>query len=196
MYSDPPLLLSGPASLGLRPWLVPTPDLLAPTVAGASDTPQDTPLRKVLGAIKPFVNGGFSGMSATCIVQPIDMIKVRIQLAGEGSRVAETNPIRVLRKFLAEEGFFRLYNGLSAALLRQASYTTTRMGLFRVFSNQFKREDGSIPFYGRVAASLSSGAIGSFVGTPFDLALVRMQADQTLPAAERRGYTNAFNALG
>ncbi|KAL7251549.1 hypothetical protein ACSBR1_013396 [Camellia fascicularis] len=27
-------------------------------------------------AVKPFVNGGASGMLATCVIQPIDMIKV------------------------------------------------------------------------------------------------------------------------
>lgn len=26
--------------------------------------------------VKPFVNGGVSGMLATCVIQPIDMIKV------------------------------------------------------------------------------------------------------------------------
>lgn len=30
--------------------------------------------------IKPFVNGGASGMLATCVIQPIDMIKVCIYL--------------------------------------------------------------------------------------------------------------------
>lgn len=28
--------------------------------------------------VKPFVNGGASGMLATCVIQPIDMIKVHI----------------------------------------------------------------------------------------------------------------------
>jgi len=27
--------------------------------------------------VKPFVNGGASGMLATCVIQPIDMIKVK-----------------------------------------------------------------------------------------------------------------------
>ncbi|KAG6683109.1 hypothetical protein I3842_13G175900 [Carya illinoinensis] len=27
--------------------------------------------------VRPFVNGGTSGMLATCVIQPIDMIKVR-----------------------------------------------------------------------------------------------------------------------
>ncbi|KAL4631828.1 hypothetical protein ACB092_04G005700 [Castanea dentata] len=34
--------------------------------------------------VKPFVNDGSSGMLATCVIQPIDMVKVRIQL-GQGS---------------------------------------------------------------------------------------------------------------
>jgi solute carrier family 25 oxoglutarate transporter 11 len=33
------------------------------------------------------------------------------------------------------------------------------------------------------------------VGTPADLALIRMQADATLPLEQRRHYTGVFNAL-
>jgi Mitochondrial carrier protein len=39
-------------------------------------------------AIKPFVNGGLSGIGATCIIQPIDMVKVRLQLGATGSPVS------------------------------------------------------------------------------------------------------------
>lgn len=48
----------------------------------------DNPVWKVA---KPFVNGGMSGMVATCIIQPIDMVKVRIQLGAKGSPVS-TDP--------------------------------------------------------------------------------------------------------
>ena len=37
---------------------------------------------------------------------------------------------------------------------------------------------------------LSAGGLAAVVGNPADLALIRMQADGMLPAAERRGYTN------
>ena len=37
--------------------------------------------------IKPFFNGGASGMLATCVIQPIDMVKVRLQLGASGSPV-------------------------------------------------------------------------------------------------------------
>ena len=39
-------------------------------------------------AIKPYVNGGVAGMSATCIIQPVDMVKVRLQLGAKGSPVS------------------------------------------------------------------------------------------------------------
>jgi hypothetical protein len=40
--------------------------------------------------VKPFVNGGASGMLATCVIQPIDMVKVSYALSperGSGHRV-------------------------------------------------------------------------------------------------------------
>lgn len=36
---------------------------------------------------KPYVNGGFSGMMSTVIIQPIDMVKVRLQLGEAGGPV-------------------------------------------------------------------------------------------------------------
>lgn len=39
-------------------------------------------------ATKPFLNGGLSGMAATCIIQPIDMVKVRIQIGAQGGPVS------------------------------------------------------------------------------------------------------------
>ncbi|XP_021741216.1 mitochondrial dicarboxylate/tricarboxylate transporter DTC-like [Chenopodium quinoa] len=140
--------------------------------------------------VKPFVNGGASGMLATCVIQPIDMIKVRIQL-GQGSAV------QVTKNMLANEGIGTFYKGLSAGLLRQATYTTARLGSFRILTNKaITANDGKpLPLYQKALCGLTAGAIGASVGSPADLALIRMQADATLPAAQRRHYKNAFHAL-
>ena len=50
-----------------------------------TDQPKKNP---VWLAIKPFLNGGASGMAATCVIQPIDMVKVRLQLGDKGSPVS------------------------------------------------------------------------------------------------------------
>lgn len=52
-----------------------------------------------------------------------------------------------------------------------------------------------MPLYQKALCGLTAGAIGASVGSPADLALIRMQADATVPAAQRRNYTNAFQAL-
>ena len=36
------------------------------------------------------MNGGLSGMGATCLIQPIDMVKVRLQLGATGGPVSFT----------------------------------------------------------------------------------------------------------
>ncbi|KAF3944055.1 hypothetical protein ACB098_08G138000 [Castanea mollissima] len=140
--------------------------------------------------VKPFVNGGTSGMLATCVIQPIDMIKVRIQL-GQGSAGS------VARNMLKEEGFGAFYKGLSAGLLRQATYTTARLGSFKILTNKaIEANDGKpLPLYQKALCGLTAGAIGASVGSPADLALIRMQADATLPEAQKRHYKNAFHAL-
>ena len=47
----------------------------------------------------------------------------------------------------------------------------------------------------RVYSSLLAGGIGSIVGTPADLILIRMQSDSTLPIEKRRNYKNVFDAF-
>ena len=57
---------------------------------------------------KPFVNGGLSGMAATTIIQPIDMVKVRLQLGASGG------PVRSFRAL-----FFPLFPFFFLHLLRR-----------------------------------------------------------------------------
>ena len=68
-------------SVGLWGYVTPPPPL------PATATQQQIQVMAVWKAVKPFVNGGLSGMGATCIIQPIDMVKVRIQLGAKGSMV-------------------------------------------------------------------------------------------------------------
>jgi len=145
-------------------------------------------------ATKPFVTGSLSGMFATCCIQPIDMVKVRIQLgAAEGG---STSPVAIARTMLKEDGITGFYKGLSAGLTRQVVYTGARLGLYDIFTEKAKGPDGSLPFYKVTVCSLGAGGIAAILGNPADLALIRMQADTMLPPAQRRNYTGVFNALG
>jgi solute carrier family 25 oxoglutarate transporter 11 len=146
-------------------------------------------------ALYPFVIGGTAATSATCIIQPIDMVKVRFQLQGEGGAGGSTNPIKMLGTIIKTEGVGALYTGLSAGIVRQLTYGMSRLGIFQTLSDRLKLEDGSLPFERKLGASLCAGGLGALIGTPADAALVRMQADTVLPAEQRRNYKHAGDAL-
>lgn len=148
----------------------------------------------------PFINGGIAGMVATTCIQPVDMIKVRLQLAGEGARTGpKPTPLSVTKEVIAAGKVMDLYTGLSAGLLRQAVYTTARLGFFDTFMNMLQaraKEKGTrIGFKERAAAGLTAGGLAAMIGNPADLALIRMQSDGLRPAAERKNYTSVIHAL-
>ena len=47
----------------------------------------------------------------------------------------------------------------------------------------------------RASCGMTAGAMAAFIGNPADLALVRMQADATLPEGQRRHYRHVGDAL-
>jgi solute carrier family 25 oxoglutarate transporter 11 len=52
-----------------------------------------------------------------------------------------------------------------------------------------------LSFFQKAYSALIAGFVGSLVGNPADLALIRMQADSRLPLAERRNYKNVVDAF-
>ena len=145
-----------------------------------------------------FAVGGASGMTATCIIQPIDMIKVRIQVASEQmGKGAKVGPFTVVKDMLASgQGIRQFYKGLDSALIRQITYTTTRMGVYKNLFGNYQKKHGEVPFAIKSTFGLTAGFIGSLVGNPADLILIRLQSDSTLPEAQRRNYRNFSDAFG
>lgn len=122
----------------------------------------------VMRAALPFINGGIAGMVATTVIQPIDMIKVRLQLAGEGARTGpKPTPLSVTKEILAQGKALDLYTGLSAGLLRQAVYTTARIGLFDTFMTKLKvsteAKGKTVGFKERAAAGLAAGGLAAMM---------------------------------
>ncbi|KAL5264150.1 hypothetical protein ACHWQZ_G005285 [Mnemiopsis leidyi] len=144
-----------------------------------------------------FAFGGISGMGATVVVQPLDLLKNRMQLSGEGGAArAHRTVFHAGLSVLKSEGVSGLYKGLSAGLARQILYTTTRVGVYTTLFEKFSGPDGKPPgFFTKAGCALTAGAIGSFVGTPAEISLIRMTADGGLPPEKRRNYKSVFNAI-
>ena len=79
-------------------------------------------------------------MAATFFVQPLDLIKNRMQLSGMDGKVKEyKTSFHAFSSILKNEGIIAMYSGLSAGLLRQATYTTTRLGVYTWLFENYTR---------------------------------------------------------
>ena len=86
---------------------------------------------------------------------------------------------------------------------RSAGAAVTAAGIYADLLGRAQEENiaagrpkNDISFVRKLGMGCTSGAIGAFVGTPSELALVRMGADSKLPAAERRNYKNVVDCIG
>ena len=82
-----------------------------------------------------FKNIGCAGGAAVITVSfihPIDVVKTRLQISGEKGRVGKvyTGVGDVIKTVSAEEGASAFYKGIGAAWMREASYTSLRLGLY------------------------------------------------------------------
>ncbi|KAG5185542.1 mitochondrial carrier domain-containing protein [Tribonema minus] len=141
-----------------------------------------------------FAVAGASGISAWMFIHPADLIKVRMQLLGNSG--AKTTASMAFNEIRRTQGVKGLYAGLSAAITRQAVYTTARLGLYDIIKAAIAPPGTEVTVLHRLTTGLAAGGIAAFLTCPIEVCLVRMQADGRLPPAERRGYTNVFNALG
>ncbi|XP_044469590.1 mitochondrial uncoupling protein 5-like [Mangifera indica] len=171
--------------------------------------------------VKGFVEGGIASIVAGCSTHPLDLLKVRMQLQGEAH--APMQPVQSLRPALAfhtttsaghiqspprvglltlgirlvqKEGVAALFSGVSATILRQTLYSTTRMGLYDILKQKWADpETRNMPLASKILAGLIAGGIGAVVGNPADVAMVRMQADGRLPPTQRRNYKSVVDAI-
>ncbi|KAI3403098.2 DIC1 [Candida oxycetoniae] len=141
----------------------------------------------------PFWYGGASSMAACLVTHPLDLAKVRLQTASTPGQ----SLISMIYQIIVKEGFFKVYSGLTASLLRQATYSTTRFGVYEFLKEYYvKVTETSKPSMGiLLPISMVSGALGGLVGNPSDVVNIRMQNDSTLPRELRRNYRNAFDGL-
>lgn len=104
--------------------------------------------------------------------------------------------VSVGARIVRAEGVAALFSGVSATVLRQTLYSTTRMGLYDILKKKWSDpRSNTLPLSRKITAGLVAGAIGAMVGNPADVAMVRMQADGRLPAHQRRNYRSVVDAI-
>lgn len=137
------------------------------------------------------VMGAIGGCGAAVVCHPFDVVRVTMQVASVQNSTFGT-AVGIFREAGLKQG---LYAGFSAAILRQWTYGSCRIGIYSFLLNSSGKKPSEIGFVTKLGFGTLSGGLGSVAGTPAELALVRMSADSKLPLNQRRG-NGVFQVLG
>mgnify|MGYP005995797515 CR=1 FL=1 len=116
----------------------------ASTATGSKFAPAAPTPPKKLSTFMNFATAGMGGVMGWCVVHPFNTVAVQMSLKtmSASATVAGAAPAKALSfpKFfmhmVKEQGVMSLYNGLSAGILRQVFYATSRFGLFEVMRDE------------------------------------------------------------
>uniref|UniRef100_A0A8C1FSW7 Mitochondrial dicarboxylate carrier n=1 Tax=Cyprinus carpio carpio TaxID=630221 RepID=A0A8C1FSW7_CYPCA len=110
--------------------------------------------------------GGIASCAAACCTHPLDLIKVHLQTQQEVKMRMTGMAMQVVRS----DGVLALYNGLSASLCRQMTYSMTRFAIYETVRDKISSQNqGPMPFYQKILLAAFGGLTGGFIGTPADM---------------------------
>lgn len=153
-----------------------------------------------------FAAGGLAACIAVTVTNPIELIKIRMQLQGELSSSVERiykNPLQGMRVIFKNEGIRGLQKGLVAAYIYQICLNGSRLGFYepmRGFLNKtFYPDEESHKVQNvtiNVVSGATSGIIGAILGSPLFLVKTRLQSySDVIKIGEQTHYSGVWNGL-
>jgi solute carrier family 25 oxoglutarate transporter 11 len=171
-----------------------------------------------------YIAGGIGDVCACLVSHPFDTVKVRQQISGELSSTPQQQglraSIRATSSIIAKEGLAGIYRGLSASVLRQSTFSTTRHGGYATVCTILAGVDltspindtpitgninglkelpphpsKNVPLWQAIIVGTIVGGLAAFTFNPSDVALIRMQSDGHWPPEKRRNYRHVGHAL-
>ncbi|XP_043270136.1 mitochondrial 2-oxoglutarate/malate carrier protein-like [Venturia canescens] len=144
--------------------------------------------RATVPVLVKFLIGGLAGSTGQIATHPLDVIKICMHTT-HAPFFLTTKDI-----FLCS-GYRGFYVGLTAALLRQVTYSTTRLGIYGTMLDCLRERCGPLNYSTLIGLGTIAGVVGAWVGTPADLVMVRMITDAKNPLGKQRCYRNAVVGL-
>ncbi|CAH2353833.1 mitochondrial 2-oxodicarboxylate carrier 2 [[Candida] railenensis] len=139
---------------------------------------------KPLPFIYQFGAGAIAGVSEILVMYPLDVVKTRQQLDNTN---AYNGTINCIKKIVKEEGFSRLYKGISAPILMEAPKRATKFAANDEWGKIYKKAFGVTAMTQglSILTGATAGATESFVVVPFELIKIKLQ-----------DKTSKFNGMG
>ncbi|KAG0496927.1 hypothetical protein HPP92_001618 [Vanilla planifolia] len=137
-------------------------------------------------------SGAVSGALATALTNPMEVLKVRLQMN------SKRGMIREMRKISSDEGFKALWKGVGPAMARASALTASQLATYdeskQVLLRWKKLEEG---FHLHLISSCIAGTVGTLVTAPLDMIKTRLmlQNGSNGNRTYRNGYHCAYQVV-
>ncbi|KAF3939532.1 Mitoferrin [Dactylella cylindrospora] len=153
--------------------------------------------KKPLPFIYQFAAGAVAGVSEILVMYPLDVVKTRIQLQVGGGVGGDTynGTLDCFRKIIKNEGFSRLYRGITAPILMEAPKRATKFAANDYWGKVYRQAFGVDKMNQSLAilTGATAGVSESFVVVPFELIKIRLQ--DRASAGKYNGMVDCFVKL-
>uniref|UniRef100_A0A8C1JKH4 Solute carrier family 25 member 12 n=1 Tax=Cyprinus carpio TaxID=7962 RepID=A0A8C1JKH4_CYPCA len=135
--------------------------------------------------------GGCAGGSQVIFTNPLEIVKIRLQVAGEittGPRVSALSVVRDL-------GFFGLYKGAKACFLRDIPFSAIYFPVYAHTKASMADEDGRVGPLQLLTAGAIAGVPAASLVTPADVIKTRLQVAARAGQTTYSGVIDCFRKI-
>ncbi|XP_051938765.1 electrogenic aspartate/glutamate antiporter SLC25A12, mitochondrial-like [Hippocampus zosterae] len=135
--------------------------------------------------------GGCAGGSQVIFTNPLEIVKIRLQVAGEittGSRVSALNIVREL-------GFFGLYKGAKACFLRDIPFSAIYFPVYAHTKQMLADDTGEVGALQLLTAGAIAGVPAASLVTPADVIKTRLQVAARAGQTTYSGVIDCFRKI-
>ena len=145
---------------------------------------------------------GLAVCGAVVFTNPLDVIKTRLQLQGELKQkgtyeVHYRNLFQAVLAIVKADGVFALQRGLIPALYYQFVANGCRLGIYQSLDNTgiIRNDKGQVITSRSLFFGGLSGAIGTFIGSPFYMVKIQIQSRSSVAIGFQHHHQKMFPAL-
>eukprot|EP01027_Heterolobosea_sp_BB2_P004133 GEZU01006278.1.p1 GENE.GEZU01006278.1~~GEZU01006278.1.p1 ORF type:complete len:243 (-),score=92.58 GEZU01006278.1:52-780(-) len=130
--------------------------------------------------------GGGAGASQVIFTNPLEIVKIRLQVAGESGQKA--NALKVIKDL----GFFGLYKGAGACLLRDIPFSAIYFPTYAKMKTVMADENGKLGPTGLLISGAVAGIPAASLVTPADVIKTRLQVQARAGETTYSGIRDCF----
>ncbi|XP_024417366.2 electrogenic aspartate/glutamate antiporter SLC25A12, mitochondrial isoform X2 [Desmodus rotundus] len=135
--------------------------------------------------------GGCAGGSQVIFTNPLEIVKIRLQVAGEITTGPRVSALSVLRDL----GLFGLYKGAKACFLRDIPFSAIYFPVYAHCKLLLADEDGHVGGFNLLAAGAMAGVPAASLVTPADVIKTRLQVAARAGQTTYSGVIDCFRKI-